>query len=440
MSNPTDETVQNENTEVPALKPTKVVQIVTTTAEEAEKFGRIDEAGNVWVREAAGERQVGSYPDELPQNPLGLYVRRFLDLEASVNLFETRLHSLSVKDIDSTLQNLQNSLVEPAAVGDLDGLRTRLTALTAVAEERKEAAKAERQAAKEAALASRTELVEAAEALAEQDPEKTQWKQSSAKMRELLDQWKELQRRGPRLDRGTEDSLWKRFSTARTTLDRHRRQYFSALDARQSEARTAKEALIARAEELQSSTEWGATAAAYRALMDEWKQAGRASHKEDDALWARFRAAQQVFFDARRANSEALESELRANLVAKEALLVEAQALLPVENLSAAQEALRSLQDRWDEIGHIPRADISRVEGGMRAVEAAIHEAEEAEWRRSNPETKARATGLLGQLEDAIADLEAQIAATADEKKLAALQDALATKRQWFEQISSSIA
>ncbi|EEH63411.1 hypothetical protein HMPREF0044_1335 [Gleimia coleocanis DSM 15436] len=439
MSNPTDENVKNESTEATALKPNKVVQVVTSTEEEAAKFGRVDESGNVWVREATGERQVGSYPDGLPQNPLGMYVRRFLDLEANVNLFETRLHTLSVKDIESTLASLTASVVEPAAVGDLDGLRERLQKLTAQAEERKEAAKAERKAAKEAALAQRSELVEAAEKLAAQDPEKTQWKQSSEKMRQLLDQWKELQRRGPRLDRSAEDSLWKRFSTARTTLDRHRRQYFSALDARQSEARRAKEALIVRAEELQSSTDWGATAAAYRGLLDEWKQAGRATHKEDDALWARFRAAQQVFFDARRQNTEAVESELRGNLEAKEALLAEAEALLPVSDLTAAQEALRSIQDRWEEIGRVPRADVARIEGGIRAVESAVHEAEEAEWRRSNPETKARATGMLGQLEDGIADLEAKIAAESDSKKLAALQDALATKRQWFEQISSSI-
>ena len=65
--------------------------------------------------------------------------------------------------------------------------------------------------------------------------------------------------------------------------------------------RAAKEALIKRAEEMQNSTDWAGTSAKYRDLLAEWKKAGRASRKEDDALWARFRAAQQVFYDARRA-------------------------------------------------------------------------------------------------------------------------------------------
>lgn len=439
MSNPAAEPAKNETATATAPKPSKVAVVAASTEEEAAKFGRIDEAGNVWVTEAAGERQVGSYPDELPQNPLGLYVRRFLDLEASLNLFETRLASLSPKDIEATVKSLKESLVEPAAVGDLDGLRARLEKLEAAAEERKEQAREERKAAKEANLAERTALVEAAERLAAQDPEKTQWKQSTEQMRQLLEQWKEQQRRTPRLDRSVEDGLWKRFSTARTTLDRHRRQYFSALDARQTEARRAKEALIARAEELQSSTDWGQTAAAYRGLMDEWKQAGRASHREDDALWARFRAAQQVFFDARRAASEAVESELRVNLEAKEALLAEAKELLPVSDLAKAQEALRDIQDRWEAVGRVPRADVSRVEGGLRAVEAAIHEAEEAEWRRTDPDAQALTQGLLGQLEAAIADLESQIKETTDAKKLQALEDALATKREWFAQISADL-
>ncbi|MCS4484405.1 DUF349 domain-containing protein [Gleimia sp. 6138-11-ORH1] len=438
MSNPTDETVKNESLETTANKP-KTPLLTVSKEEEAAKFGRVDEAGNIWVRESAGERQVGSYPDGLPENPLSLYIRRFLDLEASINLFEARLHILSPKDIETTIKSISASLVSPAAVGNLDELRSRLAGLEKIAEERKEQAKAERKQAKEAALAERTALVETAEKLAAQDPAKTQWKQSTEKMRQLLEQWKELQRRGPRLDRSAEDALWKRFSTARTTLDRHRRQYFSALDARQSEARRAKEALITRAEELQNSTNWGQTAAAYRELLEEWKQAGRSTPKEDDALWARFRAAQQVFFDARRANSEAIESEFRANLEAKEALLAEAQALLPITDLAAAQESLRGILDRWESIGRVPRADLGRIEGAMRAVENAVADAEEEQWRRSDPDAKARTEGMLGQLAAAISDLEAKLEAATDAKQKANLEDALATKREWYKQISADL-
>ena len=310
-----------------------------------------------------------------------------------------------------------------------------------MAAERRQAVTAERAAAKEQALKDRTALVERAEAIAAQDPARTQWKSSGAELRELLEQWKGAQRRGPRLDRPTEDGLWKRFSHARTTFDRHRRQYFSELDAKQAKVKAAKEALIKRAEELQHSTDWAGTSQKYRELMEEWKKAGRASRKEDDALWARFRAAQQVFFDARHAKDAAVDAEFAENLKVKEALVAKAEALLPIKDIKAAKKALRPIQDAWEEAGRVPRGAVRRIEGRMRAVEDAIREAENAEWRRSDPETKARAEGLAGQLEDSIAELEADLAAAqaaGNSKKIAEAEAALTARRAWLEQVRLS--
>jgi len=97
------------------------------------------------------------------------------------------------------------------------------------------------------------------------------------------------------------------------------------------------------------STDWAGTSAKYRDLLAEWKKAGRASRKEDDALWARFRAAQQVFYDARRAKDEAVDAEFAENLKVKEALVAKAEALLPIKDIKAAKKALRPIQDAWEE-------------------------------------------------------------------------------------------
>lgn len=406
------------------------------------EFGRIDEDGNVFVVDGGTERLIGGYPDGVPEDPFALYTRRFADLEATVKLFEDRLGSLAPKDIDQTLKTLREATEAPAAIGDLAGLRARVESVARLAEERKEVARAERRAAKEASLAERTALVERAEALVAQDPERTHWKQSGQTLRDLLEEWKAMQRKGPRMDKAVEDELWKRFSGARTVFDRHRRQYFSQLDQLQNEAKSLKEQLIREAEELQHSTDWGATSAAYRALMDRWKAAPRASRKEDDALWARFRAAQQVFFDARRAKDEATDSEFHQNLVAKEALLDEAEALLPVTDPATVKPLLRGIQDRWDEIGRVPGSDVNRIEGRMRAVEEAVRTAEDREWKRTNPETRARATGMLGQLEDQVADLAQKLAtaeAAGDTRRAADVSEALATKQAWLDQIRSSM-
>lgn len=400
---PTPASLPAPSVAAPAAAPEP--EIDPQEAMDAAKWGRVDGEGKVYVQDGGTEREVGQFPDAPIAEAMAFYVRRFLDLKATVDLFATRLPQLSVREIDSTLASIEESLKEPAAVGDLDGLRARFAALRAVAAERRQAVTAERAAAKEQALKDRTALVERAEAIAAQDPARTQWKSSGAELRELLEQWKGAQRRGPRLDRPTEDGLWKRFSHARTTFDRHRRQYFSELDAKQAKVKAAKEALIKRAEELQHSTDWAGTSQKYRELMEEWKKAGRASRKEDDALWARFRAAQQVFFDARHAKDAAVDAEFAENLKVKEALVAKAEALLPIKDIKAAKKALRPIQDAWEEAGRVPRGAVRRIEGRMRAVEDAIREAENAEWRRSDPETKARAEGLAGQLEDSIAEL-----------------------------------
>jgi hypothetical protein len=383
-------------------------------AAAAAEFGRVDEEGTVYVREPAGERAVGQFPGAGADEALALYVRRFLDLQAKVVLFEARLTAtdLAVKEIDQTLAKLTEELAEPAAVGDLDGLRTRLEGLRGAAAERRAAVEAERTAARAAAVEARTAIVDRAEKVA--------------------------QRSGPRIDRPTEEALWKRFSHARTTFDRERRHYFAELESRNAGAKATKEEIVREAERLVTSTEWGATAGAYRDLMARWKAAGRASRADDDALWARFRAAQDAFFQARDEVNAATDREFGANLEVKEALLVEAEAIDVSRGLAAAKSALRSIQDRWEAAGKVPRGDIQRVEARLRAVEATVRDADQAEWRRTNPETRARAEGAAAQLENAIAQLEADLAkaqAGGDARKVKEAQAALDARRSWLEQV-----
>ncbi|MCL2091406.1 MAG: DUF349 domain-containing protein, partial [Micrococcales bacterium] len=409
------------------------------TLAQAAAFGRVADDGTVYVVEAAGERVVGQVPGATGDDALTLYVRRFVDLDAKVALFAQRLTAtdLSVKEIDQTLAKLTEELAEPTAVGDLDGLRTRLETLRETADERKQAAEAERAAAREQALAERTVIVEQAEKIAATDPERMQWRPAGDQLRQLLDDWKTAQRTGPRLDRASEDSLWKRFSHARTTFDRERRHHFAQLEARNHEAKAAKEAIVAEAEALATSADWGPTAGAYRDLMTRWKAVGRASRQVDDALWARFRAAQEQFFAARNAQSAQVDAEFQANLEVKTALLAEAEALLPVKDLAAAKAALRSIQARWEQAGKVPRADVQRIEARMRAVENAVRESDDAHWKRTNPETRARAEGMVAQLQAAIASLEADLAqatAAGDKRKAAEAQAALEARQAWLAQ------
>lgn len=424
----------------PVAAPVETAAPPARPASDPSAWGRVAEDGTVFVRTPDGERSVGSYPGATPEEALAYFGRKFDELVAQADLLEQRLTStdVSAKDAARSITTLRAALADAHAVGDLAGLAARVDALEEIAAQRRQAAEAARAEAREQARAARTALVDEAERIADQDPERIQWKPAGERLRELLDTWKEHQRTGPRLEKPVEDELWKRFSHARTTFDRKRRTHFSQLEQRHNEVKAAKEKLVAEAEQLSTSTDWGATTAAYRQLMDRWKAAGRASRKDDDALWARFRAAQDAFFEARNAVQSAQDKEYAANLAVKEQLLAEAEALVPVRDVEAARSALRSIGDRWEAAGKVPRADVGRIERRMRAVEQAVADAEHQRWRRSNPEAKARADGALAQLEQSIASLEADLSAARERGDALAVtqaEEALTARRQWLEQV-----
>src|SRR6185312_3869185 len=329
---------------------------------EAAKFARVTGDGHVFVLVDGEEFPVGQYPDATQDEALAYFVRKHDDVVSQLLLLEQRVAAQAPSaDMNKTLDHLQELVSARIMVGDLKALQQRLDVVRGEVAERQKAERKAQEENRARELAAREAIVVEAEELAAQDPSTMQWKQGSNRMNELFELWKSAQKSGPRLGRPTEDALWKRFRGARTTFDRHRRAFFSQLDADNSEAKRVKEGLIARAEALSSSTEWGPTAGEYRRLMDEWKASKRASRKDDDALWARFRAAQDVFFDARARANEELDQEFEANLAAKEAILAEARALLPIKDLAAAKKAFEPIRDRWEAAGKVPRSAMQRM-------------------------------------------------------------------------------
>jgi hypothetical protein len=409
-----------------------------------QEWGRVDDDGTVWVRTSEGERAVGQYPGASQEEALAYFARKYDDLAAQVSLLEQRISAghVSGQDAEVSIRRLSEAIRDAHAVGDLEGLLQRLTALAPVVEARRAEAEAARQEARNRAQAERAALVDEAEALSAVDAERIPWKTSGDRLRELFDEWRRLQRES-RLDKRTEDELWKRFSHARTAFDRKRRAHFGALDEQHSKARAVKEEIVSEAEQLSSSTDWGTTAATFRDLMNRWKVAGRAARKDDDALWARFRAAQDAFFAARNTAATETDNEFRENLAAKEALLVEAEALVPVSDVQAARSALRGIQERWESIGRVPRADLGRVEARLRAVEQAIRDCEQDRWTRTNPQARARAEDAVTQLETTIENLRRRLdkaLAAGDTRAATDAEQAIAAREEWLAQARQALA
>ncbi|GHH92446.1 DUF349 domain-containing protein [Streptomyces capillispiralis] len=369
----------------------------------SDPWGRVDETGTVYVRTADGEQVVGSWQAGSPDEALAYFERKYEGLVVEIGLLEKRVKTtdLSSKDAQTAIGHLREQVDAHHAVGDLDALRKRLDALVELVEARREERKAQRAKQSDEARHAKEALVAEAEELARSD----QWRAAGERLRALVDTWKGL----PRLDRKSDDELWHRFSHARSAFSKRRKQHFAQLDAQREEARRVKERLVAEAESLSGSTDWGPTAARYRELMSEWKAAGRAQREHEDDLWNRFRGAQDVFFAARSSVFAERDAEQAENLKLKEELAGEAEKLLPITDLKAARAAFRGINERWEAIGHVPRDARPKVEGRMHAVERALQEAEETEWRRTNPEARARAAGLTGQLQAAVDKLKGQI-------------------------------
>ncbi|MEE1617637.1 DUF349 domain-containing protein [Brachybacterium sp. J144] len=409
----------------------------------ARAFGTLGEDGTVSVQDGTQVRAVGTSTESDPEKALEPFVHAYLDLVAFLDLTQSTLNAPehTQNELNRLLENLRKNMKEPQVVGDIPALRARAHELRENAKEKIQALEAKRAEGRAEATRRRTEFVESIEALVATDPEQISWKNAGDTMRQMVPTWKQMQSEDVSLDRPTEEALWKRLSAARATFDRLRKQFFSQLDERHSEAATVKEQLISRAEAMQDSTDWGPTVRAYKDLMDEWRAAPRGSRKKDDAQWKRFKAAQDAFFAARNADLHETEAEQRKNLEVKESLLVEAEAIDAVKDLDAAKAALRSIQDRWEEAGKVPRADMRRVDDRLRAVERAVKDAEQAEWRRTDPRTKARVEGASSQLHSAIASYEEALEkarAGGDPKKIAEAEAALEARKEWLAVIERS--
>ncbi|WP_084736182.1 DUF349 domain-containing protein [Actinophytocola xinjiangensis] len=398
------------------------------------KWGRVDADGTVYVTTADGERAVGSWHAGEPAEGLAHYARRFDDVRTEVELLEARLTAGSgdPKHTLTSANHIKDGLADAALVGDLAGLSARIEHVLDRARQAVESVKHARDEARQQAVVRKQDLVAEVEKIAESS---TQWKAAGDRLRAILDEWKTIKG----VDRKTDDQLWKRFSKARDTFNRRRGSHFADLDRQRGAAKERKQELVKMAEELSESDDWGTTAARYRDLMTEWKAAGRAPKEADDSLWQQFRAAQDAFFSRRSAVFNERDAELVDNAKRKEALLAEADKINPKGDLEAARAQLHRIQERWDEVGKVPRERIRELEGKLRAIEDKVRNAADAQWRRTDPEAEARAA----QFRERVEQFEAQAAkarAAGDKRRAEQAEAQAAQWREWLAAAENAVA
>lgn len=407
------------------------------------KFGRVAEDGTVYVITPEGERAVGSYPGKTAEEALAYFVKKFEMVASEVALLAARIRSGAMvpSDAHEAVNKLKIQISSLNGVGDLaklaqsiEQIPTLIDQHAGVYEAKKQAQAAEKAARKTEILAQKEKLVQEAEGLVDS----VNWKATTEKLKQLLEEWK----KAPRLDKKTDADLWKRFSSSRNKFDKRRRTHFAGLDSEHKKVAAAKELIVKEAESLINSKDWLKTAQKFKSLMDQWKASGRGKKSADTALWNRFKAAQDTFFAAKNADLEKRQGSMAENLAKRQAMISEFESLLPITDFKSARNKFRDLESKWRRIGMTDRKKLAALDARIEKVSEAISELERNHARKSDPTAIAQANKVVQGLSEAIENYEKQAAkaeAAGQTAKAMLAREAAAARRTWLAEAQKGL-
>lgn len=175
------------------------------------------------------------------------------------------------------------------------------------------------------------------------------WETQTAFILDLQAQWKTIGAGG----RKENEAVYAEFRALCDTFFNAKKAFNKVKDAASSEIANQKKALIEKALAISTSQDWKNTADALKKLQRQWQELGSAGQRFENKLWKEFRAACNVFFDARQAHFGQQDAENETNLAAKRALIDELEKLsLPTDKQEALAK-LRALQQQFNEIGPV---------------------------------------------------------------------------------------
>nr|WP_319266657.1 DUF349 domain-containing protein [uncultured Draconibacterium sp.] len=200
-------------------------------------------------------------------------------------------------------------------------------------------------------LEAKTALCEKAEEIiTEEISNHKEWDEKSKQLVELQKVWRTIGF-APRKDN---NKIYDRFRTACDAFFNAKRAFYAKNKEEQQNNLQLKTDLCVQAESLKDSTDWKKTTQDFINIQKKWKEIGAVPRKHSDALWKRFRAACDFFFDKKSEHFSDVDTEQVDNLKAKEDLITEVKNFKPVKNTEENLESLKAFQRRWTEIGHVP--------------------------------------------------------------------------------------
>lgn len=176
------------------------------------------------------------------------------------------------------------------------------------------------------------------------------WETKTKEVLAVQERWKTIGF-GPRKEN---EEIWKKFRAVCDVFFDAKKEFYSVVNEKFDGVAAKKKALIDKANELKTSTEWKETSNQLIQLQKRWKQLGHAGRKHEQKLWKAFRGACDEFFDSRQKHFDNQDKEFEVNLVAKQELLKKIEAYEVGEDKAQTLEDLKQFSNEFNAIGRVP--------------------------------------------------------------------------------------
>lgn len=258
----------------------------------------------------------------------------------------------------------------------------------------------------EANLVAKTALCEKAEAIAAAEmANANEWNAATKALEEIQKEWRGI----GFASKKDNQKIYDRFRAACDAFFARKKEFYAGFKESINENLARKLAICEQAEALKDSTDWKATADTLIDLQKQWKEIGAVPRQKSDALWKRFRAACDSFFEARDKQPKDT-NDYYGNLKAKQRLIAEINAYELSGDAEADAEAGSKFSESWQAIGFVPFKEKDRIAQAYREAMAKFNAGRGAS-RRQRPERapmteKERLVKKYNQLEQDIVTYE----------------------------------
>ena len=287
--------------------------------------------------------------------------KKNLEIKQQLCLDAEQLDELpDVVDAFKQLQALHNSWREtgPVAKEIREELWARFKNASSVINKKYQTFFEERKANEKANADAKTALCEQIEAISTEGLNSYQaWDNATKQIIALQEEWKKL----GFASRKVNTELFTRFRKSCDDFFAQKAAFFKKMKEELSTNLAKKTALCEKAEALKDSTDWKKTTDELVALQKEWKTIGPVVKKHSDAIWKRFIAACDYFFEEKKKQTSNIHTQEHQNLKTKKEIIASINAILNDEAAEEPATKVRELMQQWQEVGHVPYKEKDKI-------------------------------------------------------------------------------